>query len=407
MTTTRVNHLKHIEIEDKKRAVIIDIISFLFGFSGSLLTYITSSYFQEAVGEEHIGSVFLLAYGAILVILLNFHKVIAISGKSFALNTSFILRIVTLVALGFLAVSFQGIIFFVLYIIFGVLTKVSLDAILESFSKDTSSGKTRGMHLAALETGFIAGPVISTQILKNYDFSGVFFVSLFIHVIIFIISLFIIRGTKHKFKEKISVLQLLKKSYGRRNILKIYCLSFVLEFFYAVMVIYTPIYLLGLGFSWEEIGIAFTIMLVPFVVLPYPLGVLADKITGEKELLIFSLFVMGISTIMVYFIQSDSVLMWAMILLLTRIGAATISALRDSYFYKRVDGTDVDLIDFFRTAQPVAFISASAVAFVLLTILGLPMETMFLAVVVVCVLGLVPAFKLVDNKSEREILNGN
>ena len=54
---------------------------------------------------------------------------------------------------------------------------------------------------------------------------------------------------------------------------------------YAWMVIYTPLHMLDLGFTWEEIGQIFTIMLIPFVLVEYPAGWLADKYIGETEMM--------------------------------------------------------------------------------------------------------------------------
>jgi len=170
------------------------------------------------------------------------------------------------------------------------------------------------------------------------------------------------------------------------------------------MLIFTPLYLLDLGYSWHQLGVAFTIMLIPFVLIQYPMGVLADKKTGEKEFLVFAIFVMGISTFIFYCANAPGIVIWTLILLATRIGAALIEILRDSYFYKRIDGRDVDIIDFFRTSKSVAYITAAILSS--LTLFFFPMKAIFLLVSAVVLSALYPAFRLVDNKSEEEIING-
>jgi MFS family permease len=175
----------------------------------------------------------------------------------------------------------------------------------------------------------------------------------------------------------------------------------VLEFFYTLMVIYSPIYLLNLGYSWENIGLIFTAMLVPFVLLQYPAGFLADKKMGEKELLIASIMVMAVSTIVIYFIGTGTVLIWAIVLFATRIGAALIEILRDSYFFKRIDAGDVDMIHFFRTAIPLAVIASSVLSSFMLFVL--PIKYVFLLIGVIVFSALYPAFKLVDNRCEAEL----
>jgi MFS family permease len=245
------------------------------------------------------------------------------------------------------------------------------------------------------------GPLLSIQILEKFDFTGIFILSLLTHFLIFSFLIIFIRETNHKFREKETVTELVKKVFKRPNVRKVYYLSFALEFFYALMVIYTPLYLLEKGFSWEQLGVAFTIMLVPFVLIQYPAGLFADKKTGEKELLFLAFFLMGTSTLMFYFIDSPDIMIWTTVLLLTRIGAALVETLRESYFYKRIDGNDIDLIDFFKTSKPVAFILAMASSAIVLTFFS--MKAIFLLAVVVSFSALWPTFRLVDNKSEKEI----
>ncbi len=136
-------------------------------------------------------------------------------------------------------------------------------------------------------------------------------------------------------------------------------------------------------------------MLIPFVILQYPVGFLADKKMGEKEMLIFSIIFMAISSGVIYFISSSNIWIWAAVLLATRIGASMLEVLRDSYFYKKIDGHDIDLINFFRTSMPVGYILATGISFPLL--LFFPLKSVFLLVMIVVLSALVPAFLLEDN----------
>lgn len=184
--------------------------------------------------------------------------------------------------------------------------------------------------------------------------------------------------------------------------MRIYWISFALEFFYALMIIYTPIYLLDLGMSWQQIGVIFTIMLVPFVLLQYPAGFLADKKTGEKELIIFAVVFMAFSTLSIFFFNSKSIFVWGAVLFATRIGAALVEILRDSYFYKQIDGRDVDIINFFRTATPFGYVFAALLSS--LTLFFLPLKFVFVLIALVLFLSLYQAIKLKDNQSEKDIV---
>jgi MFS family permease len=132
------------------------------------------------------------------------------------------------------------------------------------------------------------------------------------------------------------------------------------------MIIYMPIYLHQyLGFSWEKIGLIFTIMLIPFVLVDYPLGRWSDKI-GEKKILAAGFIIISLFTIIIFFIKTESALVWALVLFATRIGAAIVEVMNESYFFKEIRPSDAGLISFFRNMIPLGFIIAPLVAIPLL-----------------------------------------
>jgi len=394
----------HDEKFDKRHLELSSFVSFLMGFTQAVTIYILSSYFKEAAGTENVGVFYALSYLVVLFILLNFHQVVRKIGKSNAYYFSVIAKIIIVTLLSIISPSFLGIFLLMLYIIAGAVEWLALDIIIESFSTDSVSGRVRGLHLTILNAGFLFGPFVSTYLLGKIGFQAVFIFSLIFNCFILIFALIAFRKINHRFSKRLGVKELLRKALARPNIMRIYYISFILEFFFALMIIYAPIYLNDMGFSWKEIGYIFTAMLVPFVILQYPVGFLADKKLGEKELLIFSIIIMGISTIAIYFIESQTIAVWAFALFATRIGAAMIEILRDSYFYKRIDGRDVDMIDFFRTALPTAYIAATVLSSILLFIMP-SIKLAFILTGAIVLSAIYPAIKLADNKCEKELEN--
>jgi MFS family permease len=393
--------IKHKENLDENRLRLSSLVTFLMGFSYAVLVYVMSSYFKEATGTESVGIFYGVSYLIFLIILLNLHKLAGFLGKANVFYFSVLANIIISTFLIFTNPSIIGVLLLIFYIIMSHVEWVALDVIVESFSIDNKSGRIRGLHLTILNAGFWFGPFISTYILDNIGFGGVFIFALVFNSMVFIFGLIGFRNINHRFEQKLKVLEVIKKVAAKKDILRIYYISFVLEFFFALMTIYTPIYLRDLGYSWENIGLIFTIMLVPFVILQYPMGVLADKKFGEKEFLIFAILIMAVSTLIIYFIGSGSVVVWSIILFFTRIGAALIEILRDSYFFKKVDAYDVDIINFFRTSLPAAYIAATALSSLIL--LFLPIKFAFVLTSLIVFSALYPTLKLVDNKSEKEI----
>lgn len=395
-----MEHLNHVECLKPKKLKSIDFMSFLMGFSQAVLAYVMSSYFKEASGTDNVGIYYFVSYIIVLVALLNFHKVIRKFGKYRVFSFIFIFKIAVIAGLIFLPTNFFGILFLMGYIILGTLGWSILDIILESFSVDCKSGRIRGLYLTIVNAGFIFGPYLSSQFLDNFGFGSIFIISLVFHVIQFFIGYRSFKGVNHEHIKKETIGQLLKRVSGRMNIIRVYYIAFVLDFFYGIMIIFTPLYLLDLGMNWDEIGLIFTVMLVPFVLLQYPVGVLADKSYGEKNFIIFSLVVILIFSTSIFFISTKSIFIWMVVMFSTRIGAAVLEAMRDSYFYKRVDGNDVDLIDFFRTARPVAYIASTSLSSLLLFFY--PTKSVFLLLGFVVLVGLYPAFRLDNNSISKE-----
>lgn len=390
----------HKETFDKRKIHLISLIAFLMGFSQALITYVLSSYFKIISGTENVGPFYILSYLIVLLVLLNWHKVIRKMGKARVFILAVLAKVGIVVAMVFIPPSIPALVILMLYLICGALEWTSLDIILESYSKDNLSGRIRGIHLTIFNAGFIFGPFLSTRILDQYSYQGVFLALLVLNAVVLIFSMVGLSNINHGYKRDLKVTEIIAKVWKRKNILRIFYISTALEIFFAILVIYTPIYLQDLGYGWDEIGIIFSVMLVPFVLLQIPIGFLADKKWGEKEMIFLSLFLMALSTILVFTGGKQSVAVWGGILLLTRLGAAALEILRDSYFYKRIDGYDVDMIDLYKATFPVGYIIANVLAFVCLLIF--PLKAVFLIVVVVVAAALFPAFELQDNKAECE-----
>jgi len=389
--------MKHKENFNKNKILVITLISFIFGFSQAVAAYVLSTFFEVSWGVKSVGFFYVGTYLISLTLILNLHKFISKLGKSSAFALFSVLEIFVLCGLIFWGLGRFSAFLVVLYLIFSAAIWVIMDVILESFSKDEVSGEIRGKYLTVFNLGFIFGPFISTGLLDRFGYEGIFSFVLFANLLILITFIAFVRKIESKPIKREKIPTIFKRAWKRKNIMRIYYISFVLEAFFALMVIYTPIYLREVvGFSWLEIGKIFKVMLIPFVLLQYPVGFLADKKFVEKEMIIFALLIMSASTSYIYFANFGGVFFWAMILFATRVGAAIVEVLRDSYFYKQVDGKDIDLIDFFRTASSVGHIFSTLLAGLLL--IFFPLKLAFLLVALIVLTGLYPAFNLKDSK---------
>ncbi len=182
-----------------------------------------------------------------------------------------------------------------------------------------------------------------------------------------------------------------------RDLTLIFFISFLLQFLYAWMVIYTPIFLHDhLGFSWSQIGVIFSIMLVPFILIELPLGRLADSRWGEKEALAVGFIVIAISTASMSFIGNTSVFVWATVLFLTRVGASMVEIMSETYFFKKVTTENANIISGFRTMRPLAYIASPIIGSAVL--LFAPFQELFAILGAIIFVGFFASLKVKDTR---------
>jgi MFS family permease len=195
----------------------------------------------------------------------------------------------------------------------------------------------------------------------------------------------------------VSILKTIKVFIKNKNISKIYLVNLILKLFFAWMVIYIPIYLYEyMNFGWKEIGIIFTAMLIPFVLVDYPLGKLSDKI-GEKKFLVIGFLIAIFFTFLIPFINTPSVLLWAIILFCTRVGAATIEVMSEGYFFKEVKEKNADEVSFFRNTYPLSYLLAPMIAIPVLMFIP-SFKYLFFLVTIFLLIGLFTTLRLKDIK---------
>jgi MFS family permease len=181
------------------------------------------------------------------------------------------------------------------------------------------------------------------------------------------------------------------------DLVNIFWLNLMLSVFFSVMIFYAPIYLnQHIGFDWAEIGVLFTIMLIPFVLFQAPAGAIADKFLGEKEIALTGLFLMIASVMAIPSLGTKNFVAWAVILFTGRSGVALLRSMIDSYFFKKIDIVDIDIINAFRALTPLGYLIGSAG--VTLILFFLPFKFIFVALAIVLFFGIRPALKLHDTK---------
>jgi MFS family permease len=163
------------------------------------------------------------------------------------------------------------------------------------------------------------------------------------------------------------------------------------------MVIYTPIYLIKyIGLGWDQLGLILTVMLIPFIIFGLLVGILVDKFKVHKtHLLYIGFFIISLSTCLITFTTTKSMVIWASILFLTRVGASIIETTSEIYFFTHAREEDSHLLGFFRDMSPVAYIIAPLLGTIIFFFV--PFKYLFLILGFILLLGLYYIPKLRHN----------
>ncbi|NCU41958.1 MAG: MFS transporter, partial [Candidatus Moranbacteria bacterium] len=225
--------------------------AFFLGLCGSLILYTASTYFSEVWGTENVGFVYACIFASNLAFLFFLHSIIFFFGKTMMFYILLFTQILCVFFVSLLDISFFGAIFLMISSLTLSLLWTILDSILEDFSLDEFSGRIRGTYLATMNAGLLLGPLLSAVLIDSYGYSGLYCMALLFFVILFSISLGVFYGTNYKIRTYISLSKIVSRIKKHPDLLYIYWISFTLDFFYAILIVFTTIYFLQLGLSWS------------------------------------------------------------------------------------------------------------------------------------------------------------
>ena len=383
---------------EAKRLRSVFLVGFILTIAISLTGYLDSSFLSKYVRIEKVGLLFSVGSLASIFLLSRLPKLISKIGTPgvFYLNSLAYLTSI----LGMLNTGNSKIfeLLFVTYLASGISIYFIIDILIEHFSKNGSTGNTRGFYLAIYNLAYLIGPLLAGILLKNNSYELVYLLA---GVFIIIMTLVYIRDL-----EKVETQIEIKKTSFWKNLVKLsknkdifytYMASFMLNFFFSWMSIFMPIYLNKfIGFGWDKIGAIFAIMHIPYITLEIPIGKIADKLKCEKQIISIGLVIIGISTALISKISGPNFILWMIGLMATRTGASFVQVGTESYFFKKVTEKDSGLIAVFRNASPVAYIIGPAIATILLSVVSY--GDLFIILGAIMIFGVIPSMKIKNIK---------
>lgn len=377
---------------------VVYLANLLVSFHYYLVVYINSPLLSEYLADKYISGLYIV--GSILAAVLCFYftRLLRREGNHALIYTGILLEAGALIGLAYFTNPLFVAVAFLMFLVISPVIYVNLDIFLERCVRDEGvTGSTRGAFLTMMNVAQVASPLLAAFLLRSNEYQNVYLVSVgFLLLALGVIIIFLPRTRDYHY-EHTDLRHMLGALMSDRGFYNAFISQFFLRFFYAWMVIYTPLYLYQtVGFSLMEIGELFTIMLIPFLVLELPLGRMSDTRLSERGMMRIGFALMFVTVALIPFISASSFILWAAILFVSRIGASFTEVASESYFFKHVDARSATMISFFRMARPVTYVAAAVVAS--LTLIFVPIQWSFMVLALCMAVGLFYTASLPERK---------
>ena len=383
------------------------ILSFLFSLHISLSAYVNSTFLIKIIPENYVGLLYTVASIITLLLLAKSAGILKRLGNRkltlgfLVVNMISLIGLITSINPYVIAMSFIG------FSTTNVLIYFCIDIFIEHFGDPKTIGKTRGLYLTIVNIAWVISPLITGLLISNGGYTTIYLIALITTLIMTLGLALSVRKFSDTTYRKTPFLVAYSYLKSNRHMLAITLVNFILQFFFVWMVIYTPIYLhQHLGFNWDQLGVIFTFMLLPFVIFGLPVGILIDKYHVNKRKLLFAGFIiMSISTFFIASITTKSIVLWALVLFLTRVGASIVEVTSEIYFFTHIKEEDAFLLGVFRDMSPVAYIIAPLIGSLIFAYL--PFKYLFIILAFIVLGGLYYVNHLRHTHGPTTIPNSN
>lgn len=374
---------------------------FFLTINNAFSSYLDSNFLTSITGERYIGFIYIGAGILSILALIIAPFLVRHLGAVRSSTTISAMIFTALVALLLSNDPFILLSAWLIFYVLGFIVRYNMDLYLEHVTDNHKTGNIRGIFLTIINTGWLISPLLAGLLLNQTNsFKAVYLVSALVLLPFILFGLFKLREN-HELGHTVSGKSIIKEIKSlfktKKNAGLILVTDFSLNLFYALMIVFMPIYLKNhIGLGWEEIGMAFTIALIPFVIIQLPLGRLADSWLGEKELLIAGFLLMGISTIAMAILTTSDILIWTVWLFISRLGAATVEVMKETALFKHISSKNTAILSIARANVPLSSLVGSAMAS--LVLIWFDYHFLFIILGGLMFLTIIPALLLKDTR---------
>lgn len=337
----------------------------------ALMLYVTTPFLATVMPEEFVGLV--LSLGAIFTLIAFpfVPRIVRSLGARRLASWSVTLSAATVFLLAFELAPLAVVLVYALFFALAPITAYFIDLLLEAATKGArETGRVRTLFLTFGNLGFLTCAFGIGILLKDADvYSHVFYIAAAVLIPFLLMLRFaqIPDGDPPRFAHILEVAHCLVRDPDYKAV---GTAAFTLQFFFNLIPYFTPLYLhTVLGIPWDELGWIFALIVVPFLLLEYPAGWIADKAWGDQELMAIGFLVMGSATAALAFTTAATPLVLiGLVLFVSRIGAALAESMCETHFFRRVSERDANSVGVFRMMRPMGAVAAPLAASIFLSV---------------------------------------
>jgi len=376
----RVSNSVHLG-KPKRHLTPIYVATLLLIFHSLLVAYINSSFLERFVSPAAVGTIYTAGSALSVLIFLFISRVLHKVGNFKLTFGLLLLNFFAVTGMAFAESLRVAVPLFLVHLITLPLIFFNIDVFMEEQIGDSeeSTGSRRGLLLTLASFVGALAPLASGLLIDDVtgSFTSAYLLSAVTIIPVIILLIFFFKDFSDPQYDEIDLFAAISDFWQQINVRLVFLAHFILQMFFMFMVVYVPLYLTNIiGLTWAEFGVVIFFAQMAFVLLEYPIGIIADKYIGEKEMMGFGFLIIAISTSWMAFVTESSVLIWAVIMFTTRVGASFVEVTTESYFFKQTKSSDAQIISFFRITRPLAYVIGAVIAS--LTLLYLPFNLLFI-----------------------------
>tara|TARA_Y100000310_G_scaffold147939_2_gene147200 strand:+ start:1291 stop:2493 length:1203 start_codon:yes stop_codon:yes gene_type:complete len=311
---------------------VLSLTLFFFSLAGAFTSTIWAVYLDQFFDSEAL--VGLVSGGFILLAILSYFVMIPIVERSnkrklllyslFAIFVAYILfsiignNLILLILLAAVAA------------VFGTLRVTSFGIIMKDKSRKDLLSRNEGLTYTFGNIAYVIGPLIAGFLLLNMGVEHIFlFAGLFVFISFWIFKISNIKDANIDRSVDKNLVKNLKAFFKNKNYLGIYLIRFGMPFWWSLIYIFMPLFIIRNGLGVEWVGYFLFAVAIPLILTEYKFAKFAGE-NGFKGMFKLGYLIVSIAVISCFFVQSVYVIM--SLLVVASFGMAMLEPTTVSYF---------------------------------------------------------------------------